>query len=124
MAEQDRVTRPYRIGWWTHAWWPRRELLKGLVTGNQPTPRADGGRRFVGRRRFVKPIVDRLRRIRRPHRPWQAESDEGWIARRAFTPAGAERKILRDVEHYHRYGIASPYQYWRFLRKGRRGEIR
>jgi hypothetical protein len=123
-VSDDRVTRPYRIGWWTHAWWPSKHLLVGLATGNQPSRRADNGSRYVGRHRFVDPLLRRLRLLRRPHRPWQAESGEGWFCRRAFTPTGAERKIVRDMEHFRRYGVMSPYQYWRLWLKGRRGEVR
>lgn len=116
----QRVTRPYRIGWWTHAWWPTQRLVAGLLTGKQSAPSADGRRHRIGRRRFAEPLLRRLRSIRCPHRPWQAESDALWFARRSFTAAGAERKVLADVAHHERHGLPSPYQYWRLLRKARR----
>ena len=124
-ADPGRATGPYGIGWWAHPWWPTKKLLIGLATGNQWAPRADTGGYFVGRRRFVSDILRRLRLIRRPHRPWQAESGQGcWFARRAFTPDAAERKIVADMEHYLRHGLPSPYQYWRLRRKARHGEAR
>lgn len=92
-----RTTAPYRIGWWTHRWWPTRAILVGAVTGNQPSPRADNGSRFVGRRVYWRLIVRDLGYIRRPHRPWQSEALGGFNARRGFTAAGAERKMLADV---------------------------
>lgn len=122
----QRDTQPYRIGWWTHAWWPTRALLGGLITGRHLVVRvgaeaATGGRPYVGRGRFLKAIRRRLRLIRRPHRPWQAESDRAdlglMFARRAFTAAGAERKIVADVHHVVVTGLPSPYQYLRLARK-------
>lgn len=104
----------YRIGWWTHKWWPTQALILGLLTGNQPSRRADNGRRFVGRRRFIAPIVSRLRKIRRPHRPWQAEpvEDPGfWFCcRRALTASGAERKMRADLRHAIEHAELSPWQ--------------
>lgn len=119
LINPGRVTAPYRIGWWTHAWWPTRPLLIGLLTGNQPSPRAGNGQRFVGRRWFVKPIMSRLRKIRRPHRPWQSEAptQATQFARRALTAAGAERKMLTDVEHAALHGEPSPYQARRTRRR-------
>jgi len=103
----------YRIGWWTHAWWPTRALLVGLLTGKQPSPRADNGSRYVGRRAFVAPIIRRLRKLGRPHRPWQAEPESlAWhvFCRRALTARGAERKMRADVAHYQEYGEPSRWQ--------------
>lgn len=89
-------TDAYRIGWWTHRWWPRSYNLYGLLTGCQRSPRADNGSRRVGRAVWLRQIVNDLRLIRWPHRPWQAESEQCRFARRAFTASGARRKILRD----------------------------
>ena len=107
------VTTPYRIGWWTHKWWPSKPLLIGLLTGNQPSPRADNGSRFVGRRKFIEPIWRRLTKLRRPHRPWQAEApgEHGCrFARRALTAKGAERKMIRDLDHLWLMAEPSPWQ--------------
>lgn len=112
-------TKPYRIGWWTHRWWPTRPLLAGLLTGNQPSRRADNDSRFVGRRKFIAPIVSRARKLRRPHRPWQAESDLCRFARRGFTPAAAQRKIQADEAHMQRYAQPSAYQLYRAIRARR-----
>lgn len=112
----------YRIGWWTHAWWPTRPLLVGLLTGNQLSPRADNGRRFVGRRSFVRPVLSRLWKIRRPHRPWQAEaSDVSRFCRRALTAAGAERKMRADAAHVLLHGVPAPWQQRRARKAVRRG---
>ena len=112
----------YRIGWWTHRWWPRRALVVGLLTGQQASPRADNGSRFVGRRVIARElrrqIVRDLRMLRRPHRPWQAEASDLRFARRAFTAPGAEHKIETDVEHQRRYGHPSPWQH-RQMRRAR-----
>lgn len=84
----------YRIGWWRPWWRPMGGLVMGLLTGNQQSPRADNGSRFVGRRRFVAPLVRRARQARLPRRPWQAESDMFHMnAVRACTRRGAERKL-------------------------------
>ena len=85
----------YRIGWWTHRWWPTRHILRGLLTGHQPTPRADNGDTFVGRRKYLPDLWHRLTLIRRPHRPWQAEWDGCQRAPRAWTRNGALAKALR-----------------------------
>jgi hypothetical protein len=86
----DETVSCYRIGWWTHRWWPTRRLLRALVTGKQSAGRVD---RF----RLLKLMVRNLRLIRRPHRPWQAEAEGLQFARRAFTAEGAKRKIRYDL---------------------------
>lgn len=100
----------YRIGWWTHQWWPRKVMLVCLLTGKQPRPSAATGSRKAHRSYYVKHILRRLRMIRRPHRPWQAEADVCRFARRAFTAKGAARKMARDVEHLEREGRQSRFQ--------------
>lgn len=99
----------YRIGYWTHRWWPLRAQLVGLITGNQQSPRADNGSRYVGRRVWVKPILRNLKRIRRPHRPWQAEYEDCRWCRRAWTKAGALRKAESDRRHMLATGEWSPW---------------
>jgi len=116
----ERTTRPYRIGYWTHRWWPSRAQVAGLLTGNQPSPRADNGSRRVGRAGYAKDTLRKLTLIRRPHRPWQAESAGTWFARRAFTASKAEGKILADEFHYLCYGQPSPWQRRRLAKKNRR----
>lgn len=125
MADCATCTNPYRayrIGWWTHRWWPTRALVVGLITGNQLSRRGDNGSRFVGRRKFVKRIASRARRLRRPHRPWQAEATDDGVrfARRSFTAAGAERRIRGDVAHQLRRGEPSPWQRRRTARAVRK----
>lgn len=102
------VSDAYRIGWWTHRWWPRLVLLRCLVTARQP----DG--RPATRRYYLGVILRDLRRLKRPHRPWQCEAEgpATLFARRSFTPRGAVRSMTRDVEHYLRTGEASRYQRW------------
>lgn len=99
----------YRIGYWTHRWWPTRALLVGLLTGNQPSPRADNGSRFVGRRKYVPIIARQLTEIRRPHRPWQAEYDGCRWAPRGWTKAGVLRKAERDRQHMRTTGEWAPW---------------
>jgi hypothetical protein len=111
----------YRIGWWTHRWWPTAGLLRCLVTGRQLSPRADNGSRQVPRRAVTRTIVRRLRLIRRPHRPWQAEAEgELRFCRRALTAAGAEAKMRHDLAHtaglLTGYPIDSPWQLRRLAR--------
>lgn len=91
----------YRIGWWRPWWRPMGGLMVGLLTGRQPSPRADNGSRFVGRRHFVAPLLRRAKRAQFPRRPWQAESEMFHMnAVRAFTRRGAERKLLAaEVRH-------------------------
>lgn len=112
MRTKDSVPPAYRIGWWTHSWWPTWALVSGLVSGNLPSTRVGGGGRFVGRRQFLATITRRVRLLRRPHRPWQAEAEGVAVrfARRALTATGAERKILRDVEHLLMTGSPSFWQ--------------
>jgi hypothetical protein len=115
------MIKPYRIGWWTHRWWPDKGLLMCIATGNQLSPRADNGDRHVGRRPFFEVAVRRLRLIRRPHRPWQAEADgTPMFARRAFTPAGAAAKMQHDIDHttgvVTGHPIDSPWQLRRLAR--------
>lgn len=112
--QEDRVqfadveTRPYRIGWWTHPWWPRKVILRCFVTGRQP----DGKR--VRRRGYLADMARNLKLVRRPHRPWQSEAPSLWLfARRAFTAEGARRKMVRDYDYAVLHGRPSPYQRWR-----------
>jgi hypothetical protein len=94
----DPPTHAYRIGWWTHKWWPRKALLWCLLIGKQPTPAAATGSRKASRWYYVRTIARRLKMIRRPHRPWQAEiavRDCSCNARRAFTATGAARRVKR-----------------------------
>lgn len=112
---KEREMEPYRIGWWVHPWWPTARLVKCLVRGRQP----DGQR--VARHWFLDVIIDRLKLIRRPHRPWQSEAPAfNRHARRAFTAAGAERKMLEDVYYpaFHN-GRESPFQCKRTRRSER-----
>lgn len=114
----------YRIGWWTHRWWPTRALVEGLLTGKQLSPRADTGSRHVGRIVFLKTMVRHLRLVRRPHRPWQAEVEGLQFARRAFTAAGAKRKIQYDRDlasgWVTGHSIDSPWQLRRTARANAR----
>lgn len=104
---------PYRIGWWTHQWWPRKVMLVCFLIGKQPQPSAATGSRKAHRSYYAKHMLRRLRMIRRPHRPWQAEADVCRFARRAFTADGAVRKMTRDVEHL----LATGRQSWHQRRK-------
>jgi hypothetical protein len=105
LTETKPETKPYRIGWWTHAWWPTWTLLRCLVTGRQ----ADGQR--APRRAFAEVLGRRLGSFRRPHRPWQSEAPT-WCrtARRGFTATGAQRKMERDVLAYLGTGQPSRWQ--------------
>lgn len=99
--------RPYRIGWWTHRWWPRMAMLRCLWRGRDPQDRParrvyyvrtiweEFAKKFPGR--VVVP--GRFARRNWPHRPWQCEAEGCQFARRAFTKEGAARKMLRDLEH-------------------------
>jgi hypothetical protein len=100
------VSHAYRIGWWTHRWWPRMVILRCLLTARQP----DG--RPATRRYYLGVVLRDLRRLKRPHRPWQAEDESGQhrFARRAFTSEGAVRLMARDVAFYERTGRKSLYQ--------------
>ncbi len=114
MSDGHDLVTTYRIGWWTHNWWPTKALLVGLVTGRQPSRRADNGSRFVGRRYFIAPILSRLKRIGRPHLPWQAEptDDPGqWFrCRRGLTRESAKQLMLDDLIHVLQHGARSPWQ--------------
>lgn len=86
----DPPTAAYRIGWWTHKWWPTWQLLRGLATGRQP-----GGER-VKRKNYGAVLWRRAKQFRRPHRPWQAEISMAGCscnARRAFTADGAAKRV-------------------------------
>lgn len=108
----------YRIGFWTHCWWGRKAMWKGLLLVRDPHGRK------ASRTYYAKNIVKRLKLIRRPHRPWQAETDNVVWAARAWTKKGAENKVRRwwvterDItKHEARYG-PKPW-----LRKERRGTL-
>jgi hypothetical protein len=58
----------------------------------------------------------------RPRRPWQSEDGIDRFARRAFTAKGAERKMLRDLQHRQRTGSPSLWQRWMTFRRERSGE--
>lgn len=93
---RDAPAYAYRIGWWTHKWWPRKTLLWCLLIGKQPLPAAATGSRKASRWYYVKTIARRLKMIRRPHRPWQAEITVPGCscnARRAFTADGAVKRV-------------------------------
>lgn len=109
----------YRIGWWTHQWWPSRVILRCLLTGKQPSPRADNGTRKASRAYYVRLITSQMRRLKAPHRPWQSEAEgpATQFARRSFTAAGAQQAMQRDVDHWLRTGEASTWQRWRCWRK-------
>lgn len=106
----------YRIGWWTHRWWPTMALLRGLLLGVNPSGRK------ARRRYYAGAIIRRLRLIRRPHRPWQAETNDGTcrFARRAFTRKAAALKVYDDWKHARGlitgHPIDSPYQLRRTAR--------
>jgi hypothetical protein len=99
----------YRIGFWTHHWWPRKQILICLLTGKQPSPRADNGKRFVGRRPYVRVILRDLKLIRRPHRPWQAEYENCRWCPRAWTSEGARRKAERDLAYQRNHDLWAPW---------------
>lgn len=120
--------RAYRIGWWTHRWWPRKIMLRGLTLGHDPYDRKTP-RIFYAKRiwiEFARHCPWRLRSIggfpsrNTPHRPWQCEADGCRFARRAFTAESARRKMQRDVDHttgaVTGYPIDSPWQLRRTAR--------
>jgi len=71
--------------------------VRGLITGRQASPRADNGSRYVGRAVWLRQMARDLRLLRRPHRPWQAESEQCRFARRGLTARAAHRKMVRDA---------------------------
>jgi hypothetical protein len=100
----DPPTHAYRIGWWTHKWWPTRHLLRPAILGRVVL--ADGSIR-ARRKPYWQALWRRIRLIRRPHRPWQAEvvtADCSCNARRAFTADGATKR----VQALHRRRMAEP----------------
>lgn len=103
----------YRIGFWTHRWWPRKASLYGLLTGSQigfhgatPPP---GWSRWRIRKSHGRTILRNLKLIRRPHRPWQAEYDECRWCPRAWTAQGARRKAERDLAYQRVTGRWAPW---------------
>lgn len=99
------ASEPYRIGWWTHRWWPTTLMLRCLVRGRDPQGRRT--RRWY----YVTTIARRLRMLQRPHRPWQSEAPlHCEFARRGITAASAQRKMQRDVDQYLLHDEPSPWQ--------------
>lgn len=103
MSEKMENLHAYRIGLWTHRWWPRASLLRCLLRGAQP----DGRR--APRVKYLHTIQRDLRLIRRPHRPWQAEYDSCCWCPRSWTKAGALRKAERDLAYQQATGQWSPW---------------
>lgn len=106
----------YRIGWWTHRWWPRWVMVKGALLGRQPSPAANGSRK-APRAHYVRAMLRDLRKIRRPHRPWQAEYEDCRWAPRAFTADGVRRKAERDRAYQEATGQWSPWIQRRVVRR-------
>ncbi|MDG4792116.1 hypothetical protein O7626_40590 [Micromonospora sp. WMMD1102] len=106
----------YRIGW-TRRFVPAR-LWLCFLRGRQP----DGRR--VSRSAYARRIWSYIRRwLVNPkdwlRQPWQAEAEGQRFARRGLTPAAAERKMRRDVEHEMLTGRRSLYQRYRWWRARR-----
>lgn len=103
----------YRIGYWTHRWWPRAFTLRQVVTGEQqhfrdPIHRTRKTRNSV-RRDAVQRIVRDLGKIRRPHRPWQAEYEDCRWCPRAWTAEGARKRAARDLAYQQATGQWAPW---------------
>jgi hypothetical protein len=88
-------TTAYRIGWWTHKWWPTRELLWRALTGRVTVDTIHPVTVRSSRKAYRQALWRRVRLIRRPHRPWQAEMAVPGCscnARRALTADGAVKR--------------------------------
>ena len=93
----------YRIGWWTHRWWPSSWVLGCLFRGRQPNGRK------VSRVRYLRTILRDLKRIRFPHRPWQSEYDDCRWCRRGWTAEQVRRLATADLHYQQRTGQWSPW---------------